>query len=249
MLLDFLSDLWLKFETHMFLQWSPYLHWCRCDAKARNSWRMCAPWTCWRPTEIMSKKPRQAQFFFKACNKLSSDHARLRRKSTFSAWDVMTPVTRWRIRPADFLFQVILFHVLHLVITSWFICQRLKTLLQVVKNFEVLKTWFEFFGRDTPYGNEIKACLVFSTLRLICWQQYIWFPNIRCFASAGSCAGTEWKPPGAGWWQKIWQEGQGYLNGVHSNIHSQFIQSQVFGFGNFWVIRWRPWRQHWTSEH
>lgn len=158
----------------MFLQWSPYLHWCRCDAKARNSWRMCALWTCWRPTEILSKKPRQAQFLFKACNKLSSDHARLRRKSTFSAWDVMTPVTRWRIRPADFLFQVILFHVLHLVITSWFIGQRLKTLLQVVKNFEVLKTWFEFFGRDTPYGNEIKACLVFSTLRLICWQQYIY---------------------------------------------------------------------------
>ena len=73
-----------------------------------------------------------------------------------------------------FFFQVILFHVLHLVITSWFIGQRLKTLLQVVKNFEVLKTWFEFFGRDTPYGNEIKACLVFCTLRLICWQQYIY---------------------------------------------------------------------------
>ena len=70
MLLDFLSDLWLKFETHMFLQWSPYLHWCRCDAKARNSWRMCAPWTCWRPTEILSKKPRQAPFFFQSMQQI-----------------------------------------------------------------------------------------------------------------------------------------------------------------------------------
>ena len=233
----------------MFLQWSPYLHWCRCDAKARNSWRMCAPWTCWRPTEILSKKPRQAQFLFKACNKLSSDHARLRRKSTFSAWDVMTPVTRWRIRPADFLFQVILFHVLHgnHILIHW---SKTQDLAAGSEEFWSAEDLVRVFREGHTVWKRDKGLLGFqhSSFDLLT-TVYLWFPNIRCFASAGSCAGTEWKPPGAGWWQKIWQEGQGYLNGVHSNIHSQFIQSQVFGFGDFWVIRWRPWRQHWTSEH
>lgn len=49
--------------------------------------------------------------------------------------------------------------------------QSVKPLLEVQRNFSSLKSWFELFGRETPYANEVKAHIVF-------WESWD-MPNIR----------------------------------------------------------------------